>query len=212
MGSRALLVFAAVIIASGSLATFAAADIDVLSWMWYRDELGYYRVVGEVENVGDSNAKFVMLTATWYSAAGSVVATDFSFAFLDIIKPGETSPFQIILIDEDVQAERVRLQWEWDETREQPGRNIRVRDINASYAADVDCLEVIGEVENLGALSAEFAMIILTCYDEEGEVVAVDFTFSTLDRIAPGATSPFKAYICERARDIKRYRYIVQYN
>ncbi|MCK4394645.1 FxLYD domain-containing protein [Candidatus Bipolaricaulota bacterium] len=190
----------------------AEADIDVVSWTWYRSDLGYYQVLGEAENAGDSNAAYVMFTATWYSGDGSVVGTDFSFSFLDIVCPGEKTPFLITLLNENVVAEKVRLQWTWDNTRQHPYRDVSVRDIHASYDSDLECLEVIGEVENTGSSSAQYVMIIITCYDAEGEVVAADFTFTTLDTVAAGGTSPFKTYVCDRAREIKTYSWIVQHD
>jgi hypothetical protein len=194
-----------------SLEAVAEADIKVRSWMWYRGNWGYYQAVGEVENIGDSNAEFVMLTATWYSDAGSVVATDFTFSMLDIIQPGEKSPFRIILLGDDIHPERAKLQLSWNETSIRPDRDVRVRDTSASYDPVTQCLELIGEVENLGLRAADFVMVIITGYNEEDEVVAADFTFSTLDKVASNSTSPFKTYVCDRANQIVRYSYIVQH-
>jgi len=205
-------VISLVFLSSAALSAYAAADIDVLSWMWYRGDLGYYKAVGEVVNSGSSSARFVMLTCTWYSTDGSVVGTDFTFAMLDIIGPGEKSPFVITLLEDGVRPDRARLQWEWDATDEIPDRSVRVRDISAEYDALTDCLEAVGEVENTGGQAARFVMIVITGYNEDGEVVAADFTFTTLDTVSAGGTSPFKAYICDQAREIARYRYIVQHD
>ena len=76
----------------------------------------------------------------------------------------------------------------------------------------MECLTVIGEVENLGAKSAEFVMVIVTAYDKAGEVIAVDFTFSMLDVVSAHGTSPFKAYICDHAAEIVRYSCVVQHD
>ena len=211
MKRRISCVLAVSILAALSTDAIANADIDVLSWRWYRDDLGYYVAVGEIENVGDSNAEFIMLTGTWYSGAGSVVGTSFTFSMLDVIRPGEKSPFKIYLTDSTGDPERAKLQWSWEETNGQPGRDVRVRDISGSYDSSLGCFTVIGEVENLGLRPVEFVMVIITGYDAEGEVVAADFAFSTLERVAAQGTSPFKAYVCDRASEIERYRYIVQY-
>lgn len=201
-----------VFLAGLSILCNAKADLELLSWCWYLNDLGYYQVVGEAQNVGDSNAQFVMFTATWYSSSGHVVGTQFSFALLDILRPGEKSPFLITLLDENVEAEKVRIQWTWNETTKDPLRDVSVRDINANYDTDLRCLRIQGEVENRGSHSAEYVMIILTGYNDEGDVVAAGFTFTTLNTVAPGGLSPFKTYLCDRAAEIKQYSWVVQHN
>lgn len=51
------------------------------------------RGVGIIRNTGESNIELVQLTVTFYDADGQVIASDFGFASLEIIQPGETSPY-----------------------------------------------------------------------------------------------------------------------
>jgi hypothetical protein len=50
---------------------------------------------GEVQNTGDTSAELVRVIITLYDGAGNVVAMGDTFATLDVIPPGETSPFEI---------------------------------------------------------------------------------------------------------------------
>jgi len=203
---------AALLIAPGVAGGRAAADIDVLSWTWYRGDLGWYEVVGEAKNVGDGCAGFLKFVATWYSEDGEVVGTDYSYSILDEVRPGEKTPFYIVLAEDNVIATKVRLQWEWNECYEPPPRDVRLLSIHARYDGDLECLSVFGEVRNEGNHTADFVKVILTLYDSEGEVVAVDFTYTTLDELRPGQTSPFETYVCDRAREVDTYSWTVQHH
>ena len=191
--------------------TWAAADIDVLSWMWYKGDYDTYYVVGEVQNVGDRSAEYVMIVATLYDAADEVVDTDYTFTYLDLIGPGERSPFKCALWDLPATPQRCRIQWEWRESSQLPQRLVTVSSIRGYYDSDYDAFKVVGEVGNGSGFAVEFVQIIVTCYDEDGEIVSCDYTFSTLDSIQAGGTSPFDTWISDFASRVKKFRYIVQY-
>lgn len=60
------------------------------------DSIGFTHISGQVRNDGSSAAKFVQIIATFYAADGTVVGTDYTFASLDTIQPGQTSPYELI--------------------------------------------------------------------------------------------------------------------
>jgi hypothetical protein len=53
-------------------------------------------------------------------------------------------------------------------------------------------LSIDGEVANHGSTPAEFVKVIATLYDTEGKVVGEGYSYTTLDKIPPGDTSPFE--------------------
>ena len=72
-------------------------DLLVLSHSSYVDNFGYFHLVGEVENVGSQNTETNKITATFFDNEGNVVVTASCYTYLDILKPGQNSPFEIIL-------------------------------------------------------------------------------------------------------------------
>jgi len=58
-------------------------------------EYGWFHVKGEVQNTGDRSAEFVEIIGTFYDAAGIVIACDFTFTELDVLAPGQKSPFDM---------------------------------------------------------------------------------------------------------------------
>jgi hypothetical protein len=58
--------------------------------------IGFTHISGQVRNDASVPAKFVQIIATFYAADGTVVGTDYTFASLDTIQPGQTSPYELI--------------------------------------------------------------------------------------------------------------------
>lgn len=186
------------------------AKIEVLSWSWKQTELGYYQAVGELLNTGDRNAEFVECIVTWYSQSGEIVGTDFSYAMLDIIRPGEKSPFKVILLKAKGTPQKARLQWQWKETDEEPSRAIAVINKTGYFDYDLGYFKLNGEVKNQGNKPAKYVEIIATFYNKDGKVIDADFTYSSLDVISPGATSPFEVFVPDNNQEIKSYSLIAQ--
>ena len=56
---------------------------------------GYYRIQGEIKNIGDQNTEFVNIIATCYDADGKVIATGIDYADPRDLEPGQTGSFDI---------------------------------------------------------------------------------------------------------------------
>jgi hypothetical protein len=57
-------------------------------------DVGWFHIVGEVQNNSDTPVAFVKVVATLYDDAGQVVGTDFTYTEIDLIPPGGKSPFE----------------------------------------------------------------------------------------------------------------------
>lgn len=85
------------------------AGLSVVNQSDYVNDIGYRHIVGEVSNGGQASAEFVQIVATLYDEAGQIVGTDFTYADLDVLPPGGTSPFELS-IGEAVQFSSYTLQ------------------------------------------------------------------------------------------------------
>jgi hypothetical protein len=162
-------------------------QLEILSHQSYEDA-GWFHIVGEVRNNSDTPMEFVEIVATLYDDAGQVVGTDFTYAELDVIPPGGKSPFETGT-DKWAGTTNYKLQVEGS-SGTLPRQDIVI--LSHSHYIDGDWLHVRGEVQNTGNTPAEFVKIVVTLYDAGGNVVGTDFTYTQLDAIPPGETSPFE--------------------
>jgi hypothetical protein len=87
--------------------TANASGISILSSSSFTDDLGDYHVVGEVKNNSPRDSmNYVKIVSTFYDNTGKVVGTDFTYTYVDVLRPTERSSFEIILNDA-VQSQKV---------------------------------------------------------------------------------------------------------
>jgi hypothetical protein len=77
-------------------------SVTILSHNSYTDSVGYFHVVGEVENNTPSTAQFVQITGTFYDINNAVVGTQFTYTNPSDISSGATAPFDLILMSASV--------------------------------------------------------------------------------------------------------------
>jgi hypothetical protein len=78
-------------------ATVSAGGISILSSSSFRDDLGYYHVVGEVRNNSPTNSmNYIKIVSTFYDNTRRVVGTDFTYTNVDVLRPAERSSFEIM--------------------------------------------------------------------------------------------------------------------
>ena len=148
----------------------------------------WFHIVGEVRNNTNAPMEFVKIVATLYDSNNKVVGTDFTYTELDVIPPGGKSPFETGT-DEWAGVTSYKVQVEGSEGN-LPRQDLVVLS-HESYT-DGQWLHIRGEVQNTGTTPAEFVKLVVTFYDASGNVVATDFSYTSLDAIAAGGTSPFE--------------------
>jgi len=170
-------------------------QIDILSHSGWLDSSGYYHVSGEVKNVGDTPARFIKVTATFYDSTGTVVATSFTFSTLSVLLPGRKSPFEVLLLD-TTQAAKVHhysLSVTFSATSSIPlGLEILS---HSSYVDAAGFMHVVGEIKNIANGTATYVKIAATFYNSTGHVVATAFTFSDPSDLNPNQKAPFEVLL-----------------
>jgi len=162
-------------------------DLEILSHTSYTDA-GWYHVVGEVRNNTSLPMEYVKIVVTLYDDAGTVVGTDFTYTELDVIPAGDKSPFQTGT-DQWQGATNYKLQAQGREGS-LPRQDLAIQG-DQSYTDGI-WLHIRGEVVNTGSTPAEYVKIVATLYDAAGNVVGTDFTYTSLDMIPAGGSSPFE--------------------
>lgn len=67
-------------------------------------------LVGEITNIGKEDLETVEIVVTFYGEDGSIVLVENTYAKLDTLAPGQSSPFKVMTIGETVPVVRYRVQ------------------------------------------------------------------------------------------------------
>ncbi len=131
---------------------------------------------------------FCRIIATLYDDSGNVVGVSFAYTLVDVIPSGSKSPFEISTSHwEGATNYTLVVQGSEDVL---PRQDLEISSHKSSQ--DGDYLTILGEVKNTGTTVAEFVRIIATLYDVDGKVVGVIMTYTSLDEIPAGESSPFE--------------------
>jgi len=157
-----------------------------------------FHVVGEVQNVIEENIKDVTIKMIFYDEYGAVIDADNvmnSFGMLDILTPGQKSPFEKILLDEEASKRVARYEFlvESNITMEEPAL-LEIPN-HSSDRSSSGRFEVVCEVENIGGENIENVRIFATFYDQQGTVIGVvPHTYGEIDILVPGQKAPFSLF------------------
>lgn len=190
----------------------------------YSDSDGDLWLYGEVRNLGTLPAKSIKLTATLYNVDGNVLAVSSTYAdmplefnlwFTGVLYPTEQAPFSILLEEPG--------QWtEWDisltyreasySDYEEHYRDLEVKNhfgrIVSSFGENY---RVSGEIENTGEMETGPVRIIITLYNESGQVVGIENMLMTdVDPLMPGEVAPFSTEFLYVRGTVASYQFLIR--
>lgn len=155
----------------------------------YVDDLGELVVVGIVRNDANSNAADARVTLTLYNAAGSIIGEIGGRTLVNVLKPGQRSPFI-------VSVPRPDDLWEWSlratarPTTEQPHGGLTMINSHA-YEDQAGFYHVTGTVINGGSRATRLAQVVVTLYDKWGKIVNAGFAYTDPSSVRIGSEATF---------------------
>ena len=72
------------------------------------DRIGFFHVVGEIQNGTPDPVTFVQASATFYDKNNRVVGTSFGYTNPPDLGPGDKAPFEIILTSSSVPVKQIK--------------------------------------------------------------------------------------------------------
>jgi len=155
----------------------------------YLDDLGNLHVVGEVHNDLPYNVDHIRLRITFYDEKGNALEESASSPLLDLLVPGQRTPF-VILWEDAGDWKRYSLRATGRATTDQPEEGLTVVH---SYARldDAGLYHVVGTVRNDGATTAYYVKVAVSLYDSLGRISNASFAYTEPSRVAPGMTASF---------------------
>jgi hypothetical protein len=171
-------------------------NIKVLSYSWYIDSIGYFIVVGEVQNVGSSTVDSVALSGTVYTKDGAAQANSYTHAFVKYLIPQQKAPFYMEFPPQ--LSATGDLSWlslgvdrvDFAVNAAEPTTSYQYPDLtlkDSSGTVDAEGVYwVSGTLQNVGTQTARTIRVIGTFYNASGSMVAVGYT----DPLSPAALGP----------------------
>lgn len=83
--------------------------------------------------------------------------------------------------------------------------NITIDQLESSVNS-LDKLELIGDITNVSDEPLKFVQLIITLYGEDGSILGVETTYTSLTTIEPGQTSPFRMISSTDGASVASYR------
>lgn len=184
----------------------AGDGVPILSSSQTNTDFGSTYIVGEVRNDLSHLVEYVQIVGTFYDSSGLLIDTDFTYTDLDYLRPGEISPFRLIISDASVvqRIDNYTLAVNWEPVFADPSdvaaATVLTIEQGEQRINDFGWYEIVGEVVNGGSEATEFVKVVATFYDEAGQVIGTDFTYTDPSDLAAGRSAPFE--ITESDEDI----------
>ncbi len=182
--------------ASGE-ALAATAQIDLSSAARCPDARDRLVLCGEVTNRSTGNATSVKTIAAYYDRAGNLIDVDWSYAWANVLAPGERSPFAVALYPVPDEVEHWFI-WVQGERTDQPTEDSLVLQEIESAVDGGDIAVFRGQVRHSGPAPMTAIEIAIALYDGDGAVTNVHWTWLDKD-LAPNAAVPFEIEVAGAA-------------
>jgi hypothetical protein len=185
-----------------------------LEFVQYFDSMdeGDWSLIGEVVNNSDQTASYVEVAATLYDAEDNVVDVGFTTLERSVMFPEDLSPFEIWV--GDVHGDPVRYEiivygdlasdWVLEDLA-------KMEMVSIDYYIDTfDDLVVVGEVMNADESNAQFAKVFASFYDENDNLVGIEWTYAWRDVFEPEDLSPFSLNLFDTPDTVDHWTVWVQ--
>lgn len=157
----------------------------------YQTPVGGLWLLGEVTNRSDLPAANVQVAIILLDGAGEALETAAAWAASPVILPGASSPFGVLVDEMPVGFERPSVSVIGGEAVIDLGnRYVDVIVKETAVAIQGDRIRITGQVENVGAVTADQITITATFYNDQGGVTGY-YQTQLADSLLPAETAPF---------------------
>jgi hypothetical protein len=166
---------------------------DTYGETFHEDPVGSQRFLFEVRNTNDFATERVWATVNLRDAEGQLVASQSGYARLDRLDPGQSAPVLVVffLSSPDFASYEISIEaHKADYLQELLHGDLRVTEETTRVGEWVP-YEVLGQVHNATEVDAESVTLLVTCYDVQGRVVAVNTGRPAKRTIGAGESSDF---------------------
>jgi hypothetical protein len=173
-------------------------DVNLISSSSYVDSIGSLHVVGELQNTSPEPREFVEIVATLRDPSGNILDSSFTYSDVEVLRPGEKSPFDVIFSNEQQvqKTQRYEISSITSEISQEKPANLKLN-YGDSYYDSIGYAHVVGEVTNNGPGVSKFTQVSGTFFDDQNKIVATEFTYTDPADLQPGQSAPFDMIISD---------------
>jgi hypothetical protein len=149
---------------------------------------GTFTVVGEAVNATSAPIFRLTIAATFFNDSGQMVASQEGFGYLVQTSPDQRNSFRIQVSNPSNDISRYDLALSWEEISVVTYQDLAILRQEVTEDGRV---EVTGELQNDFDENLGSVVVVVTLYDEQGEVVDVYQNVPAATQLAPGETTSF---------------------
>jgi hypothetical protein len=158
---------------------------------FYLTSWGSLHIVGEVMNNSGNHLTYVKISANLFSSGGQLLATDYTYAYLDNLPAGHRTCFDVLLLDAPSGWSYYEFESPTYWTDGSPLPNLTVLNDSGSYDPSAGDYGIIGQVRNDHGTRVEYVSPVGTLYNSLGTAVGCDYTYVNSTHLDPGQVSAF---------------------
>ena len=189
----------------------AYAEFSFHNQFSYVDETRILHVLGEIRNESDTAMRNVLIMASFYDSEGNLLDEFQRVPAMQVINPGESSPFEILYIDSQTAGDVANF------TMSAMGQATGPKEKALTVISSNSRLDILGTyyinaaARNDGPETADNAIMIATLYDSGGRVIAVGKALAEAGRgssnITAGSQAPFGIAITQKLQTYNAAQY-----
>jgi hypothetical protein len=155
----------------------------------YTDVFNTLSIVGEVRNDSNLDVGQTDITVTFYDSAGTIIGTANGETMLDVIPPGEKSPF-IITLTRPAGLASHSLRAVARPVSPESDAQLTVSTVKR-FEDEAGFFHIKGTIENVGSTTARRVKVGAVVYNRDDRVINVGFTYANPPKLAPGETASY---------------------
>jgi hypothetical protein len=167
-----------------------AVLLGLLSDNSFTDEFNTLNIVGEVRNDSNLDVGQTDIAVTFYDGAGAAIGTANGETMLDVIPPGEISPF-LLTLSRPAGMVSYSLRAVARPVASELNAQLSVVELKR-YEDDTGFFHIRGVVKNTGSVVAKRTKVVATIYGRGGGVINVGFTYVNPPTLAPGEQARYE--------------------
>jgi hypothetical protein len=173
-------------------------DIQLIRSSSYKDSIGSLHVIGELQNNSTDPRDFVKIVSTLRDPSDNILDSSFTYSDVEVLRPGETSPFDVIFSNEQQvqRSQRYEISSITGDISQAKPANLKLN-VGDSYYDSIGSAHVVGEVTNNGPGVSHYTKVSGTFYDDQNKIVATGFTYTDPLDLGPGQSAPFDMIISD---------------
>lgn len=155
----------------------------------YTDDFNTLTIVGEVRNDSNLTVGQTDITVTFYDSAGVVIDTVSGKTLIDVIPPGEKSPF-VINLKRPAGLNSHSLRAVARPVPAEQSAQLTVAETRR-FEDEAGFFHVKGRIENAGSTTARRIKVAAIIYDRSNRVINVGFVYTNPPNLKPGQQAEY---------------------